>query len=219
MKISYGILCKDETDSLAKLLGTLFTSRDYEYEVVIIRDHHSLQVKNNRTTEILDYWGKIRPDMYVYERSLNNDFASQKNFMTKKCTGDWIINPDSDEIFPEYLLENIHLIIEQNNVEVLWLPRVNTVQGLTQEYINKWRWNVNELGYINWPDFQQRIYKNDPSRIRWENKVHERLAGFKTHAFLPQDLGTAEYFAIQHHKTLENQIRQNEKYTKIMGQI
>ena len=42
---------------------------------------------------------------------------------------------------------------------MLLVPRVNTVEGLTQEHINKWRWNVNENGWINWPDYQTRINK------------------------------------------------------------
>jgi hypothetical protein len=33
------------------------------------------------------------------------------------------------------------------------VPRVNTVEGITQQHIQQWRWNVNENGWVNWPDY------------------------------------------------------------------
>ena len=35
-------------------------------------------------------------------------------------------------------------------------------------------WNVNDKGWVNWPDYQWRIWKNKP-KIKWKNKVHEVL--------------------------------------------
>ena len=58
------------------------------------------------------------------------------------------------------------------------VPRVNTVDGLTQEHINKWRWNVNKKGWVNWPDYQTRIIQNSP-KIKWQNKVHEQIISGK----------------------------------------
>jgi hypothetical protein len=84
---------------------------------------------------------------------------------------------------------------------------VNTVEGLTQEHIQKWRWNVNEQGWVNWPDYQWRIYKNSDS-IRWENKVHEKLVGFDTISNLPM----VEQLSLQHSKTIDRQERQNSYY-------
>ena len=43
----------------------------------------------------------------------------------------------------------------------------------------KWQWKVNEQGWVNWPDYQWRIWKNI-KRIKWKNKVHEVLEGHKT---------------------------------------
>ena len=34
-------------------------------------------------------------------------------------------------------------------VDLIYLPRVNTVEGLTDEHIQKWRWNVDEKGRVN----------------------------------------------------------------------
>ena len=70
-------------------------------------------------------------------------------------------------------------VLEDNPVDIIFVPRVNTVNGLTQEHIQKWRWNVNEKGWVNWPDYQTRIYKNTKD-VTWMNKVHEKITGYDT---------------------------------------
>ena len=78
------------------------------------------------------------------------------------------------------LIGSLPDIIEMNpENDVFLVPRVNTVEGLTDDHIKKWGWNVNEDGWVNWPDYQWRVWKNTPT-IKWVNKVHERLHGFKT---------------------------------------
>ena len=39
MRISFGILAHNETDSLEKLLDTLVVKRPYKYEIVVIHDN------------------------------------------------------------------------------------------------------------------------------------------------------------------------------------
>ena len=102
------------------------------------------------------------------------------------------------------------MVLQYNNVDVVKVPRINTVEGLTQEHINKWKWGVNEKGWVNFPDFQWRIYKNN-GKIKWVNKVHEVLEGYKTMSYLP----TEEPWCLQHPKTIERQEKQNELYSKI----
>ena len=80
------------------------------------------------------------------------------------------------------------------------VPRVNTVEGLTQEHIQKWKWQVDDNGWVNWPDFQTRIYRNTPE-IKWINKVHERLDGHKQFAYLHME----EEWSLYHPKTIERQ--------------
>ena len=71
-----------------------------------------------------------------------------------------------------------------------------------------WRWKVNEKGWVNWPDFQTRIYKNSPE-IKWVNKVHERINGHKQFAYIPME----EEWALYHPKTIERQEKQNKTYS------
>ena len=109
------------------------------------------------------------------------------------------------------ILETLPLLIEQNpDVEVYLVPRVNEVKGLTDEHVIKWGWNVNSEGWVNWPDYQWRIYKNVPN-IKWKNKVHEQLTGFVQYANLPME----EDYSLYHPKTIERQIKQNEYYNTL----
>jgi hypothetical protein len=98
-------------------------------------------------------------------------------------------------------------IIEANpEVDLYYVPRINTVDGLTQEHIQKWGWRV-ENGRINYPDYQSRLYRNNSS-IRWEGKVHEQIKGFKHYTLLPQ----IDELSLWHHKTIDKQEKQNNYY-------
>ena len=110
----------------------------------------------------------------------------------------------------EWLIENIHEILESNDIDLIWVPRINTVEGLTQEHIDKWGWRVNEQGWVNFPDYQCRIYKNDKS-IYWKNPVHEVVVGAKKVSHFP----TEEQFCLYHPKDIEKQEKQNNLYSEI----
>ncbi len=97
-----------------------------------------------------------------------------------------------------------------SNIDVILTPRINTVEGLTQEHINKWSWNINKNNWINFPDYQWRIYRNTQD-IKWINKVHERLDGFKTYASLP----SIEEYCLYHHKDIKRQEKQNNYYNTL----
>jgi glycosyltransferase involved in cell wall biosynthesis len=125
------------------------------------------------------------------------------------CSGDYIFQIDADEIPNNVLIENLPAILE-NNVDVILVPRVNTVQGITQQHMQHWGWKQNDKGWIQWPDFQWRIYKNTPD-IKWKNKIHEVLDGFKTYSNLPE----IEEYALYHPKTIERQEKQNNYYNTL----
>jgi len=101
-------------------------------------------------------------------------------------------------------------VLESNPVDIIFVPRVNTVNGLTQEHIQKWRWNVNEKGWVNWPDYQTRIYKNTED-VTWMNKVHEKITGYDTFSNFPAE----EHWALYHPKQINRQEQQNQFYDTI----
>ena len=206
MKISYSIITHNETDSLMKLIDFLVKHKDEEDEIVILDDYSD----NEKTKEILDSMCSIH-EIKFEQRHLLKDYAGQKNYLKNMCSGDYIFNLDADELPHKSLMTNIKSILEANpTIDLYWVPRINMVEGIKQEHIDKWRWQVNEKGWINFPDYQGRIWKNRPN-IMWKNKVHEVLTGYKEHSFLPQE----EHWCFYHPKDIDRQEKQNKFYSTI----
>jgi len=206
MKISYSLLVHNETDTLEKLLKFLVKWKQPQDEIVILDDFSD----DEKTKQILDFY--VSAHNIVFEqRNLLGDFASQKNYLKNMGSGDYSFNLDADEMISLWLIKNIHEIIASNEgIDLIYLPRINTVEGLTQQHAQAWRWQVNEEGWVNFPDWQGRVFRNRPN-IRWQYKVHEMITGYQTYATLPQD----KPFCILHPKTIEKQEQQNQKYSGI----
>tara|TARA_Y100001938_G_scaffold142896_1_gene214864 strand:- start:349 stop:969 length:621 start_codon:yes stop_codon:yes gene_type:complete len=206
MKISYSIMTHNEDESLLELIQFIAKHKDEEDEIVILDDYSD----NEKTKEILDTMCSMH-DITFEQRALMKDYAGQKNYLTRMCKGSYIFNIDADEKPNENLIQNIKPIIESNpTIDLYWVPRVNTVEGITQDHIQQWGWNVNEKGWVNFPDYQGRIWRNRPN-IMWKNKVHEVLTGYKEHTFLPAE----EEFCFYHPKDIGRQEKQNEFYNTI----
>ena len=209
MKISYAIPVCNEIKEIQRLIGFLLENKRQEDEIVILFD------STNGTSEVetfLNHYAKDNFNWFTWGKyAFNGHFADMKNKLTEMCSGDYIFQIDADEMITEVLIGNLPSILESNpDNEVYLVPRVNTVSGLTQEHITKWRWNVDKQDRVNWPDYQWRIWKNKPE-IKWVNKVHEKLEGFKTFSPLPQH----PELALQHPKTIERQEKQNKLYEEI----
>ena len=205
MKISYSLLTHNETDSLLKLLEFLVKHKDEEDEIVILDDFSD----NEKTKEILDTMCSIH-EITFEQRHLLKDYAGQKNYLKNMCTGDYIFNLDADEMISLWMIKNVHEIIEANEgIDLIYLPRINTVDGITDEHCRAYGYRLDENGWINFPDWQGRIFRNRPN-IRWQHKVHEMITGYQTYATLPTD----KPFCILHPKTIEKQVEQNKFYNE-----
>jgi glycosyltransferase involved in cell wall biosynthesis len=204
MKITYAITVVDEFVEIQRLVTVLLENKRLEDEIVILFD-------------------SSREDLYVEEylraKSVNGafswhkgtfegHFADWKNKLTSLCSGDYIFQIDADEYPHKSLITALPIILEANpDNDVYLVPRVNTVEGLTEQHISKWRWKINNDGWINYPDYQWRIWKNKPE-IKWKNKVHEVLDGYKTYAPLP----AKEELSLYHPKDIDRQEKQNAYY-------
>ena len=206
MTISYAITVCNELEEITKLLDFLQTKIRKEDEIVI-------QFDADNTPEEVVHFLKLQNAMHDYtvvDFPLNKDFASFKNNLKSHCTKDYIFQIDADEIPHEYLVEYLPSLLDSNPVDIVFVPRVNTVEGLTQSHIDKWKWNVNEKGWVNFPDYQTRIYKNT-KEITWMNKVHERISGYDTFSNFPAE----EQWSLYHPKKIDRQEKQNEFYETI----
>ena len=203
MKISYAILTHNEGEYIEKLLKFLVENKREEDEIVIVDDYS----KDKKTINTLT---KFKDNIQLHYREFDGD-ATQKNYLNSKCSGDYILQIDADEIFKKEFIKMLPAILESNKVtDLFYVPRINTVEGLTKEDISKWNWRVNDKGWVNFPDYQMRLYRNNSS-IKWEGLLHSKIVGFKSYIALPQD----ELYCMIHPKEIDRQKEQNDLYDRI----
>jgi hypothetical protein len=206
MKISFAITVCNELEEIKRLVPFLLEHKRIHDEIVILYD------EKNGNPEILDFLlpYNIKPNVQTWRGfGFEGNFADWKNKLNEYCTGDYIYQLDADEMISEHIVKNLSTILELNpKVDLIFVPRINTVNGITQEHIDKWGWRVNEIGWINFPDAQGRVFRKG---MTWYGKVHERIIGGEKFSSLPLD----EEYCIQHHKTIERQEKQNNLYNSI----
>ena len=205
MKISYAIPVCNEFVEIQQLITFLLENKRDEDEIVVLYD------SNNGDKEVETYLRKMNVEKTLFRwasYAFEGNFAAMKNRLNSLCGGDYIFQIDADEMITEYMVRLLPQILAANTkTDLIRVPRVNKVKGLTEAHVQKWGWVVDGKGRVNWPDMQWRIYRNDP-RIRWHGEVHEKIIGHATHSILPME----EDFALIHNKTIERQEKQNNYY-------
>jgi hypothetical protein len=204
MRITYAITVCNEFIEIQRLIAFLLKHKRTQDDIVVLYDSKNgdLEIENFLRSH------SVNGEFDWHKAEFTGHFADWKNHLNRFCSGDYIFQIDADELPHEKLIEVLPDILEENCLcDVITVPRVNTVEGMSQDHMQQWGWNVNESGWINWPDFQWRIYKNQP-HITWINKVHERIDGHKIWTHLPM----IPEFALYHPKTIERQVKQNTYY-------
>ena len=203
MKISYGITVHNEAEELIKLLEVLSKNIDDEDEIVVCVDGDDERVE----AVLGEYLSENKA--IVYKRKLDGNFAEHKNSVIEKSSGDYVFHIDADEYPNEILVKQLKEILKINEVDLIWIPRVNTIEGMKEEHIQRWGWRVTDNGWVNYPDYQARVFRRAES-IRWTRPLHEYITGCKTYAHLPPQ----EELSLYHPKTIEKQEKQNMFYNK-----
>ncbi len=203
MKVSYGITVHNEQEELERLLGKLLISIDEEDEVVICVDGNHEGVR-----DVIKLYS-IDSRVIHYDRKFDGNFSDHKNSVIEKSSGDYIFHIDADEYPHDTLLRQLKQILEINDVDLIWIPRVNTIDGMTDEHIQRWGWRVTEKKWVNYPDYQARVFRRD-TEIRWTRPLHEHIVGCKTYAHLPPH----EELSLYHPKTIQKQEQQNLFYNQ-----
>ena len=201
--ISIAITVCNEHQELENLLDYLqerALSPSYEVVVQIDQDNYTKEVLSVILDRGIKHW--FHP--------LNKDFASYKNKLKEQCLGEFIFQIDADELIAPEMLHMLPQILKANpEVDLYYVPRINTVEGITPEHIQKWGWRY-ENNRVNWPDYQTRIYRNVPE-IKWRNAVHEVIEGHRQFTVLQ----AVDELALIHPKTIERQEKQNNFYNTI----
>jgi glycosyltransferase involved in cell wall biosynthesis len=211
--ISFAITTHNEGQYVRDLLDQLIPyCQQTGDEIVILDDYSTDELTKDILISTLAKAAQEGSNLRfkIGYRHLDGNFAAHKNYLNEMCNGKYIFQVDADEKFNTNLLTYIHDIIDNNDIDLYLIPRVNIVNGLTEEDIRRWGWRINENGWVMFPDYQTRLYKNIPE-IKWEGQVHERIVGYKTTAPLPDE----ETWCLYHIKEIERQRKQNDYYATI----
>ena len=220
MKISYGITVYNEHKELDNLLYHLSKHIREEDEVVVTQDVSKVGTgvfepefqALEKGLEKYEYGTYFQPrQLKVNTFEFRKDFSALKNYTKEHCSGDYIFHIDADEIPNEVLLKQLPTILEINDTDLVWVPRINIVNGITEFHMNLWKWRQTEQGWINFPDYQARIFKN-ADHIKWIKPVHEVIDGVKTYSHLPPH----EELTLKHEKEIARQEMQNKLYDQII---
>jgi glycosyltransferase involved in cell wall biosynthesis len=205
--ISFAVTTKNEGHYIRELLNQLVPFCIESGDEIVVVDDYSTDEETVQILAAHESAGNIS----LHQHALNKDFAAHKNYLAEQCRGDYIFQIDADEILHDHLLQSIGNLLELNpTVDLIYVPRVNIVDGMEDEDVARYGWRVNLRKWIQWPDYQSRIYRRSPT-ISWQGKVHERIVGFEISATLPAE----EEWAIYHIKDIERQRRQNAFYDTI----
>lgn len=207
MVLSYAITVCNEHVEIQKLVTFLLDNKREQDEIVITFD------SKNGSKSVEDYLRtkSVNGEFNWHPFDFSGNFSDLKNYTKSMCSGDYIFHLDADEIPHETLMEQLPQILEINDVDLIWLPRVNTVDGITEEHIQKWGWKVSEKGWVNYPDYQARVFRNT-EEIKWIKSVHEIISGASNFSHLPP----YEELSLIHHKTIQKQEKQNKLYEELM---
>lgn len=207
MRITYAITVCNEFIEIQRLMQFLLQHKRIQDNIVVLYD----EANGDPAVEQFLRSHSSNGEFAWHKSKFDKHFANWKNKLSSLCDGDYIFQIDADELPTEYVCRLLpDILIANPTVDVLKVPRINTVSGLTDVHVSKWHWRVNKDNWINWPDYQWRIYRNTPS-ITWVNQVHEVLSGFDTVSHLPME----KEFALEHHKTIERQEKQNNYYESL----
>lgn len=113
--ISIISIVKNEEKRIEKMLNSI---KDFADEVIIVDDHST-----DNTLEIVK---KIIPQAKIYQRKMENqDHGFQRNFGYEKCTSEWILWLDADEILTNKLKSEIKEKTKTKKYNGFYVPRIN----------------------------------------------------------------------------------------------
>jgi len=152
VNLSCVILTKNKEQNISACLKTL----GFCDEIVVVDDYST-----DKTAEISQKLGAR-----VYKRSLNNDFAGQRNFGLEKASGKWVLFIDSDERVTPRLRDEIVQIINNPLIsyvgfyvrrkDVLWKEQIRGGEAgslkllrLARRKAGKWRRMVHEYWQVS----------------------------------------------------------------------
>ena len=198
--LSYYSVCMISYNDEECIRDTMENVSPYITDDFVITDGGS----TDKTLDIINEY-----DAKVISKKWEYNFEIQKNSSLEQANQEWRVWIDADETYEPLFWNQLSWYIrdgELRGVDCINVPRINTVDGLTKEFADKQAWNLSYFDWVNYPDYQQRIFK---SHCKFAGRTHERIINVKKDAAL---VGAH----CLHPKTLERQIkgiqREKEQY-------
>lgn len=199
MKITYTIQVCNESRELFSLLNFLGEAKDPEDDIQVVVDSRNV---TDKVEQVLDYFSeKIK----VLRRPFDN-FHTNAQFHADNATGDYIFGIDADEMPQWGLVKTVKRIIAETGVEILYVPRMNIHPGATEKFTQDYGFQTNEAGFVNWPDYQGRVWKRCPY-IKLTEELHTKLTGSDKVLAIKPDVS----LGIWHIKSIEKQMSRWQK--------
>lgn len=193
MKLTYTIQVCNESRELYSLLNFLIKVIDEEDEINVVVD--SLH-KTDKVSKVIEHF---KDKISVFERPFDT-FYKNGSYHNSIATGDYIFGIDADEMPQESLIKMVKNIIKETKADIISVPRINIHPDITQDEAISFGFNVNEVGFINWPDYQSRIFKKCDN-IHWTDELHTKLTGSDNRAFIKP----IPSYALWHIKSMDKQ--------------
>jgi hypothetical protein len=187
MSITYAITINDELNSVKRLMHSLDLCRAKDSEIIAIHCYREeSDLDSADYAEIKDYMIE-NTDTYCNYKFKDN-IADLKNYILSLSTKDYVFLLDADEYLTTQTLALWNQVIKNEpEYEVFWTPRINIIENMTEKQRQELGLKLNERGWINWPDNQPRIFKNNKN-IKWELKDNSyRLLGVTKSGSLTAD--------------------------------
>lgn len=122
-------------------------------------------------------------EIYALHKLWDDDFSEQKNHSLNNAKNKWRVWIDADETYEHIFWNQLPWYIrdaEISGTDCINVPRINTITNLNHqemgEYAQQVGWNLSFFGWINYPDYQQRIFTD---QCKFLGRTHERIVGAK----------------------------------------
>lgn len=185
MKLSYAITVCNELNEIKNLVPLLLENKEINDEIVILYDNKN---GDEKVLEFLTPFNKL-PNVQTWRGfGWENNFSVWKNKLNDYCNGDYIFNIDADELITKSLIKNIHNIIKLNpKIDLFFFPRINIVDGITDEYIVKWGWKVSKSDNYISDKFLNKVDKEYEFLKKINYIIDEKVCdgGFEIRYYIP----------------------------------
>jgi cellulose synthase/poly-beta-1,6-N-acetylglucosamine synthase-like glycosyltransferase len=142
MKLSYAITACNEHEEIIRLVTQLINYKEENSEIVVLLDTPKAPIEMVEYLELQANADHIT----LIESEFDNNFAQWKNLLNSQCKGEWIFQLDADEFLEPDLIINLEALLDANlDKDLIVVPRINTVEGLTEQHIQKWGWPITKM--------------------------------------------------------------------------